>query len=98
MGNFHIGQDIVAINNHSQGAFREGDIFQIKNIKQGCCYKTPLMIDTGIKHIYYATFCNECEKSHDGSIWWFSSNSFRPLDELVTIEEIKELLNEPIYY
>jgi hypothetical protein len=34
---FHKGQSVIAIANHSQGAFKKDDEFVIESIWKGCC-------------------------------------------------------------
>lgn len=100
MENFYIGQDIVAICNHSQGRFKEGDIFPVKGLKQGCCKNTPLLIDIGlISNSMYnmCPCCNKIEREDDNSAAWYCSSLFKPLDSLVNISELTEVLSEPLF-
>jgi len=97
MENFYIGQDVVAICNHPQGHFKEGDIFTIKGLKQGCCNMAPLLIDVGAFNNVGISYCTDCNKTEKTNIIWYCSSSFKPLDSLVNIDELTEVLNEPIF-
>lgn len=97
MKNFYVGQDIVAIRNHSNGMFKEGDVFHIKGLKQGCCERGKLKIDIGHYLEDTHTFCTHCKRKNNPGIQWYNSDSFKPLDSLVNIDELTEVLNEPIF-
>jgi hypothetical protein len=95
--NWEIGQDIVAIKDHSQCRFKEGEVFTIKGLQGGTCKCTSIEIDIGIKSppnssgYSYCTNCNTRYKKNSG-IWWFSENIFAPLDSLADISELTEHL------
>lgn len=94
--NWYIGQDIVAIKNHSQHKFNEGDLFTIKGLRDSLCKCGHVLIDIGFKSssIPSNSVCVTCKiKSENISgIWWFSETNFRPLDELADISELTEIL------
>lgn len=99
--NWYIGQDIVAIKEHSQNKFKKGDTFTIKGLKISECKCKNVSIDIGIKGYSDLCHCNACNfhfknQSRDG-IWWFSETRFAPLDSLVNTEEIQNLIEESLY-
>lgn len=91
---WHIGQTIVAIKSHSQGKFKEGDVFEIKGLKKSFCKCIHILIDIGMSTIATNDECGDCNiivKSND-NIHWFGEDMFKPLDELADISELTELL------
>lgn len=103
---FHINQDIVCIKTHSKKKVIEGQIYVAKALKQGVCKCSKVLVDVGIANndlpntLYKA--CGTCGDnffpflSNDG-IWWINVELFKPLDELCNIDELTEVLNEPLY-
>lgn len=98
--NWHIGMDIVCIKTHSKGLIKEGDIFTIESLRQGCC---SIQIDIGINDTdeacNYTTICTDCGgiiNNGSSSTLWFHECLFAPLDSLVNISEIEEILSQPI--
>lgn len=97
MNNFHIGQDIVAIVDHSQGCFKKDDVFIALDVSISRCCNEPL-VDIGIREdgeaVLYITNCT-CGKDtvSNSHVSWFFSHCFAPLDSLVNIEELSEILN-----
>lgn len=100
--NFHIGQDVVTLLNHSCGCFKKDEVVNIKGLKiSNCC--GIVLVDIGIKctvkgyHIYIdKCVCGFKEISKD-SVWWFSEECFAPLDSITDISELKEILEQPIF-
>lgn len=91
MKEFYVGQDVVAITTHDEGFYKEGDIFVVKGLKQGCCKRCPLDIDIG-QITEFGTVCHYCDYDEETTIRWFNANNFRPLDELTNISELTEIL------
>lgn len=97
MNNFYIGQDIVAIVDHSQGCFKKNDAFVALDISFTKCCNKP-MVDVGIReklepNVEYYTECRCGSQLNDqNAICWFYSSCFAPLDDLVNIEELSEVL------
>jgi len=91
--NWYIGQKIVAIANATNGDFKEGDIFAIKGLKQGCCC---VVIDIGIKAVNDTIVCRAHKTRYKSNgIHWYKETMFAPLDEMTAHESaIKELLKE----
>lgn len=96
--NWYIGQPIVAIRDHSTGAFKKGAEFIIKGLKQGKCTDCSVMIDVGIIGHCKNSICLNCNNISLGDYsWWFNYTNFAPLD--VNISELTEILknSEPVY-
>lgn len=102
MNKWYIGQEIVAIRNHSGGKFKEGDIFTISGLRSSCCKCKEVLINIGLitSNDMYCGICNSVYETNDGVIW-FKETSFAPLDSFVNQEELNEIkqnLNlEPIW-
>jgi len=93
---WYIGQDVVCIKNHSQGAVKEGDVFTIRGLQQGCCL---LQLDVGINTSHITQTCSRCNKvsNKNSLVHWFGETLFAPLESITDISEIEELLKEPIF-
>ena len=95
MENFYIGQDIVAIVDHSQGCFKKDDIFSALDVDFTKCCNKPL-VDIGIKEIPALMYQGGCDcgaiEFTRSPVIWFYSKCFVPLDSLVNIEELTEIL------
>ncbi len=95
---YTIGDDIVCIKTHSQGVVKEGEVFKCKSLKENFCNCQGCLVDIGIKPTSTQFRCLKCMITvMSDSIRWFPSSIFRKLDTLVNIDEIHELLNEPLY-
>ena len=72
--NFFVGQEVVAIKDHSQGNFKKGNEFVIRGIKEDCCLIT---LDVGIKTGKAFMNCRFCgnRKENDN---YYDSNCFSP--------------------
>ena len=91
--NWNIGQDIVAIKDHSQGAFKEGDVFTIKALRKSSCRCGHITIDVGAITDIPKSRCNHCGTVYAcDTTWWFHENCFAPLDTLADISELTEHL------
>ena len=89
---FELGQTIICVKNHSQGAVKEGEIYTVKDLK--LCPKCKLLtIDVGIKPVHdsFLCICRHTEYNH--TAYWFSHTRFRPLDDLYN-EELNEELSK----
>ena len=92
---WYIGQKIVAIENHVQGSFKEGDIFTIKSLMNSPCKCNFVLIDIGMISQKGLGMCQECNATYTQSIRWFSEKRFSPLDEIQAHESaVNELLQE----
>lgn len=88
---FYISQEIVAIRDHSQGAFKKGDEFKVTSIGKSCC---TWIITIGIKAtgVPVCTLCGKYRK-YTGE-WEFRTDSFAPkvqLGEFVSMKEVVQL-------
>lgn len=91
---WRIGQTIVAIKDHSQRKFKQGDVFEINGLKKSFCKCVYTLIDIGISTVATHSECGHCNiivKSND-NIHWFGEDMFKPIDEFANISELTELL------
>jgi hypothetical protein len=91
--NWYIGQPIVAIRNHSQGAFRKNQEFKICGLRVCPCGCKSVNIDIGRRsgNEWLCLASNYTEKT---PVWWFNEGNFAPLDQ--DISELTEILEQPI--
>jgi hypothetical protein len=90
---FELGQKIVCVKNHSQGAVKEGEIYTVKDLML-CAKCKSLAIDVGIKAAYGKSICGSCNVVVKiDRIHWINHILFRPLDDLYN-EELNEELSE----
>ena len=91
---WYIGQDIVCIKTHADGVVKEGEVYTIRSLEQGCCF---IHIDVGKKfpRLGY-THCTKCgkDKKELTLTWWLKETYFKPLGELSDISEILEHLEQ----
>ena len=91
--NWYIGQEIVAIRNHSQGLFKKGDEFIIKGIKYGTCSCKVVFLDIGIVGLNNSTLCVICGRDTvAGKEQGFHDFCFAPKEQAgdYSIEELLE--------
>lgn len=97
---WYINQDIVAVKEPDNKMFKIGDPLIITGLRESDCKCSKVSICVG--HIYSTDFfmwCSKCgiRKTYPaGPIYW-SEKMFRPLDELVNIDELMEILSEPVF-
>jgi hypothetical protein len=93
---WYIGQEIVAIENHSQGAFKKGDTFIVKGLQNSHCKcGGKVIIDIGLLHDSIFMVCPACYTFYKSmNKWWFSEKMFAPLD--YDISELTDILEKPI--
>lgn len=97
MIDYTIGDDIIAIRDHSQGKFKKGDVFTCKGILETFCKCKKYIIDIGIYSETNIQKCFECkqERKYKSDVWWFSSTSFKKLDfDISELTEILENVNQ----
>ena len=96
--NWYIGQDIVAIKDHTGGLFKRGDEFKIKGLCESPCkcksrIKGAILIDIGYTDSRYSgTQCISCGLVHNE--FWFREYRFAPLDPIK--EAISQLMEETL--
>lgn len=84
---FNIGQEVVCIKTHSQGAVKEGNIYTIHRMKKPCC---TTVVDVGVKSSHPIAACTECKgrRVMNDNIWWIASDLFAPLGDISELEAI----------
>lgn len=102
--NFYIGQDVVAVRDSAYGAFKKDELFTIIGLRSAICTCNHIEVDIGkMVHIPIGciakSVCNACNANivDNSEIHWLSARNFAPLDELTNIDELKEVLEQPIY-
>lgn len=112
MSKFHIGQRVVAVRDHHQGAYKKGDTFKVKGANK--CRCGSCNIDIGIpstKRYRKCVPCGHREFVLDG-IWWFRETAFAPIEprsveideeiieqaqELINVREVVKGLPQPVH-
>lgn len=94
--NWYIGQRIVAVVNHSQGVFKKGDEFVLRNISNGLCPCAGLLLDIGVTEYRGFDRCAFCgiRRAAKDAAWWFSEKCFAPIQSRP--EELSETTYEDI--
>jgi hypothetical protein len=78
------GKKIICIKSHSQGIFKEGEIFTLRGVYKNICKCSILKLDIGFKtdrFIGLCPLCNERNIQEHGNAWLFNETLFKPLDE-----------------
>lgn len=90
---FFIGQEVVAIIDHSQGIFKKGDSFIVYGLNEGCCGYT---VDIGIKRASEYTRCGICNNRYlySGLNRVFHHSSFSPKQKFKAISYTKIMEEE----
>lgn len=96
MIDYTIGDDIVALIDHSQGKFKKGDVFTCKGLKQSMCSCKIPLVDIGLISKTEFAFCNICKSKHKESyIYFFKATAFKKLDfDISELTEILENVNQ----
>ncbi len=91
--NYKVGDEIVAIRNHSQGAFKIGDIFICKDIIPAKCGCKKKLVDIGHKNSNKYSRCTKCNHNriNNNNTHYFSDYNFIKLDS-ISISEALEVL------
>ena len=94
-----VGKKIMAIKNHSQGAFKEGDVFVLKGVYENVCKCPLLKLDIGKRTNKFISKCPICQdkillETHNK--WLFNENLFKPLDESFAEEVLKNIKEEEL--
>ena len=94
--NYTIGDDIVAVIDHSQGKFKEGNVFKCDGLRLEQCKCSGFLVNIGIKSKGRKSRCLDCghREESDGT-WWFKADSFRKLDHTFA-EEVTARIEEEI--
>lgn len=97
--NFKIGQEVVCLKSHPEGAVKEGEIYTIKDMKIDCC--KYFVLDVGVSsqpmnpHLKIGQKCLCVMGIHsivNDGIWWLDHSRFKPLDEWQNKELNEELI------
>lgn len=91
--NFYVGQEVVAIKDHSQGVYKKGDEFVIQGIKKTCC---NCCLDIGMSYFGDMT-CTKCGNDYDAfGVTWFNQSSFSPKQQLseTTYNDVQEWIKQ----
>jgi len=103
MCNFRIGQEVVAIRDHSLKFFMKGQIFTIIGLSEAKCFCGDALVNIGYRSSNTGQICNDC-----GHVWqnvngdtWFSHTAFAPLqtdsEEADMNEAIAEVMERELY-
>lgn len=99
MKTFYVGQEVVAKQDHEQGAFKKGDEFKITSIRLGCCgYFVTVGIMSKHNYSHYAS-CTTCGIRHPnpiGSEWLFFASRFAPKIEISEFISMKKLAEKQL--
>jgi hypothetical protein len=94
---FYVGQRIVAIKDHSQGRFKKGDEFVVKDQKMKCCgwavyYGDNMKFPKGTIIEWPCSHCGGKTLSKDQRVF-FKSTSFVPIEQnfqSISLEKVLE--------
>ena len=93
---FYVGQEVISIWNHSQGAFKVGDEFRVTSIRKGCC---QWLITIGIVSRGGLWECNVCRAEYHlqfNDEWEFHAKRFRPKIEIAEFISMKQLADQQL--
>lgn len=97
---FYVGEEVVAIRDHSQGCYTKGQTYVVRAIRKGCCVWE---IDIGASHInsifgFPIAACSICRNiEYNPVTWWMFASSFvsKAQEQFQQVEFNKILENEP---
>jgi hypothetical protein len=95
---FYVGQQIIAIIGHSNGNYKKGDRFIVKDIKKNkCCGTWLIEININTKDKYKTIRCNICNNVRVNDDYYRAA-SFAPVEQLKypLIKLTRVLENEPV--
>lgn len=92
---YRTGDDIVAIKDHSQGAFFKGDVFTAMTMQRGGC-GCIILVDIGLKSDRPFTKCAVCGMNDEktDNVWWMDARSFRRLLTKSEEADLKDVLEK----
>lgn len=95
MLDYRTGDDIVAIRDHSQGAFLKGDVFTAIAMQRNSC-GCIILVDIGLKSDRPFTKCPVCDTNDEKTdkIWWVDARLFRRLLTRSEEEDLADVLAE----
>lgn len=79
---FYVGQKVVAVDNHSDGLFKNGQVFTVLHIDISKCNCKKQLIYIGIDSDMIFRRCTDCGYRTPKGRWcWFDTKKFAPLEE-----------------
>lgn len=98
MTEFKVGGKVVAIEDHRQGIFKKGEIFELLGIQKSSCKCDFLSLDIGISKTKKTQSCYACGGiwKNKTNAWWVSSLLFVPIEDFRQITYTKILETIPI--
>ena len=97
---FYVGQRVVAVKTHSQKAFKEGDVFVVKEIRASMCSCHGWEISVGI-NIPQDFDPDYTERVDCGVVfidktgrWFFNTSIFAPIQENFQSISLEKILEE----
>lgn len=98
---FQVGKDVVALRNSPYGDYKKDDVFPLIGIKISECKCNTLDLNIGqtFDNDNENLYCDVCNTSYheNSAIWWKDSIDFAPLDSLTNIDELTEILEQPLF-
>lgn len=95
--NYTIGDEIVAIQNHSTNQFKIGDVFICKQLKFSDCKCQDIIVDIGHRMENSQNICLECNYLFgQNNTIFYKASRFVKLDSLHDISEITKILENTI--
>lgn len=96
---FHVGQEVVAIKNHSQGRYKIGDEFIVEEIIPSNCKCGGWVISIGLTNDVPGTDCLTCYKEIHPTKIVFHTKNFAPkhsYGEFISMKQLAETQLETI--
>lgn len=89
------GDMVVAIHDHSQGAYKSGEMFPVKSVRTNWCGCGGNQIDIGIRSHAGVAECKVCNRLHieDDTIWFMHERGFKPA---MTFKEETYMVNQVV--
>lgn len=95
---FYVGQEVIAIRDHSILDFKKGQEFRVLSIKKSFCKCNDWEIDIGIRKDYNLIICTCCGKI-DKNDNFYKADSFSPnleFKDFISMKEVTEKASELI--
>lgn len=97
--NWYIGQDIVCIKSHGHRLLQVDKVYTVNAIRKTPCKCRGIDLDVGLSLNSTDVICIVCGYTEIASdlTFWVDQKCFVPLDSIANIEELTEVLNEPVF-
>lgn len=92
--NWYIGQEIVAVGDHSGGNFKRGDTFFIEGLRSAICGCNEVEINIGHYSRNGVLHCPVCNQIYSSIILFYSETCFAPIADISELKEILETKKE----